>query len=441
MKFTSSLKELGYLFIIFMILIFLFNPIIAQDDSLNIRTVAVYPWWMVPALYQFTNCVEIDSDNPNIMYLASSSGLGIADISDPLDIKILSILGFGPINDFTYKDGVIYCIGYKLFSIDVSDPYSPEILDSLDIYASRIVYQKDHLFIGRTRPYGFCIVNVENPESLEKVYHDSTIEIWTIDCEDTILVVAYHGYGDTIFYKSIIARYNVTDVTSPELIDTFVIVHDTIINQQAGIIIEDGIIYHCSGHYLHGINIIDTKDSMELLSSLNKNYGWDAQMIKYGNLLFITPSYSTRGVFVIDLNDLRIPKEIAYYKKRSSVGGRKEGAIKDTLFYFAGYHDFRVFDFSAISRIEENTYRHRKENNIIFNVNQSFQSLTIQTQGQIIDGLKLYDISGKEVLDLNLFTNSNVTINLSNYLSNSGMYFMIIKSGNNLVLGKLLFLK
>jgi len=445
MKFISSLKELGYLFTIFMILIFFFSPIIAQSDSLNIRTVAVYTV-LGTEWYGRAISVELNLENPDIMYLGGFHGFAVTDISDPVDISLISTISrrvIGTGNDMLYNDNTIFYLSGKLYSIDVSNDSIPLILDSIQVTGPKFVLYRNYLLVaGGTT--GIYIVDISKPDSLCIVYRDSTQESRAVDCTDSEMYFvdseAEYVMGERI-WKSIIFKYNIRDVTHPIFEDSIHIIHDTIITIPTDLIVEDGIIYYqVPNLYSNCLHFIETEPDLNWINVIPQCHGDYARLMKYNNQLFIIGSGWYSRLAVIDVSDPRDPFEVGFYEKFSNFGTKRDGVMKDSLFFLAAYDNLRVLDISDLGVIKEKKSR-TKCNEISFKQIQTFNSIVISAYDSNIDEVKILDLTGKVINRIISKDTKEIFIDLRKYLDMSGVYLVVAKTCDQSASKKVLFIK
>jgi len=315
------------------------------DDSLNVRCIAAYDhfgtYWVRPL------CVTVNPTYPEIMYVGGRTGLQIIDISDPLDIEFLGETPSYDLRncyDLIYYNSLFFQDGDYLYSIDVTNPDSIIVKDSIDAIGYRLEIRDHYLFVAG-QAEGFSIVDISNPDSLSIVCKDTSRDIASISVDDT-LMFATRVYSSN---SGAVYRYDISDIHHPEIVDSIVLTYtpdwiypdEIIVDGSYGYLLTGG-----SGNFLTMLDIEGTLDTLASHFICYQQLG--VRCMKYGDYIFVTRDggqFST-GIEIIDVSDPYYPEIHGYYRTWTNVETLRKGLLIDSLYYLPTYHHLRVLNVS-----------------------------------------------------------------------------------------------
>lgn len=272
-----------------------------------------FPTRQATALY-------IDGD---ILYGGANRFLFAADVSDPMNPKILSQVEiYGLVRQITYENGYLYaaCRESGAWVIDAHDPGNMKLVTRFDTVelATGIDVAGDVLFLG-TRQNGVEFVDVSDPANPVHIRMEKTHESQSVSYRDGIL---YSGEWGAHCVTVMDAR----DMSKLKTLRT--------INLQGhgdGVWTHGNYLYAATGHHLsgkgltkeqsegngHGVEILDISDS-ENPKPLSRvgfdncyvraNDCWTPRPCSDGDYVAVADTYN--GLYVVDCKDKMNPQKI-----------------------------------------------------------------------------------------------------------------------------------
>ena len=272
-----------------------------------------FPTRQATALY-------IDGD---ILYGGANRFLFAADVSDPMNPKILSQVEiYGLVRQITYENGYLYaaCRESGAWVIDAHDPGNMKLVTRFDTVelATGIDVAGDVLFLG-TRQNGVEFVDVSDPANPVHIRMEKTHESQSVSYRDGIL---YSGEWGAHCVTVMDAR----DMSKLKTLRT--------INLQGhgdGVWTHGNYLYAATGHHLsgkgltkeqsegngHGVEILDISDpeNPKPLSRVGfdncyvrANDCWTPRPCSDGDYVAVADTYN--GLYVVDCKDKMNPQKI-----------------------------------------------------------------------------------------------------------------------------------
>lgn len=260
----------------------------------------------------------------NILYGGAGRFLFTADVSDPMNPKLLSQAEiYGLVRQITVENGYLYaaCRESGAWVIDVHDPHNIKVLTRFDTVelATGIDVAGDVLFLG-TRQNGVEFVDVSDPANPVHIRMEKTHESQSVTYRDGIL---YSGEWGAHCVTVMDAR----DMSKLKTLKT--------VNLQGhgdGVWTLGNYLYAATGHHLsdrnipeeqrrgngHGVEILDISDPInpKPLSRVGfdncyvrANDAWTPRPCSDGDYIVVADTYN--GLYVVDCKDKTNPQKMA----------------------------------------------------------------------------------------------------------------------------------
>lgn len=406
---------------------------ISADDSLNVRCIASYDhfgsYWVGPLI------ITYNPEKPDTLYIGGRAGLQVIDVSDPLDIEFLGetpSYNLGSCYDLIYYNKIFYKSGNYLYSIDVTNPDSLIISDSIEAIGYRLEIKNHYLFVAG-QVGGFSIVDISNPDSLVIVCKDTSREIASISVNDTLM------YATTVYSTNsgAVYRFDISDIYHPEIVDSIVLTYTPDWIYPDEIIVDGSYGYLLTGGSGNFLTILDIEGALDTIASHFICYQQlGVRCAKYGDYIFVTRDggiFST-GIEIIDVSNPYSPEILGYYRTWTNVETLRKGLLIDSLFYLPTYNHMRVLNVSdaLYSPITENPVHICTSLDVYPNPFNS--SVTISTNGKEIARYCIYDNTGRLIKEEQVGKIGELTVNMKNNEIISGVYFVrvLLKTGEEL---------
>lgn len=384
----------------------------------------------------------------NYAYLLGNNGLYILDVSESGVPMLKSNLNLPTSNSLVKKDQYIYVSGSTdLYIIDVSDPSNPIKTTYLDSYGwSYDVFVKDDFAYLTYSDYdwnspsdGFKIIDIkdkENPIDLGFVNVGLIGQGIYADSQYVYLVTGAFSNKtpDSTSGLHIYDVSNLADVRQISYLNTP--------GQCAEIEVIDDFAFIANGD--DGVQIVDLSDKFEpkIISSYNIN-GFTYDIAYDDSLLCVAAGIS--GLYVLDIRDILLPNLIVNYNSTGITFGVE---VENENILIAdgnsGIYELKL-NYSDKLDSTDNIDKYA-EPTLLDNFPNPFNSgttinyyLPFDTFLEII----IYDALGSEVEILEASNQLKGWHSIIYYPESisSGMYFIALKTNNNFILNKIVYLK
>lgn len=272
-----------------------------------------FPTRQATALY-------IDGD---ILYGGANRFLFAADVSDPMNPKILSQVEiYGLVRQITYENGYLYaaCRESGAWVIDAHDPGNMKLVTRFDTVelATGIDVAGDVLFLG-TRQNGVEFVDVSDPTKPAHIRMEKTHESQSV------------SYRDGILYSGEWGAHCVTVMDARDLSKLKTLRTINLQGHGDGVWTHGNYLYAATGHHLagkdltkeqsqgngHGVEILDISDpeNPKPLSRVGfdncyvrANDCWTPRPCSDGDYVAVADTYN--GLYVVECKDKMNPQKI-----------------------------------------------------------------------------------------------------------------------------------
>lgn len=395
------------------------------------------------------------------MYLTDYRGLRIIDISDPLDpheVDFINTLGY--VREIVVGNGFAYIVGGEdnLCILDISDPQIPEIcytggnLDipyipsSLQLYENYIYMGTDELplkIIDVSDPYSPQMVNDFLPYyyvfDMEFRENQAFVPLWNefviLDVSDPVSPVEIGScfIDSTITNVEVVGDYAyLTASCAADGLSTF---NQKNIHREADSELD----------VFGGILIIDISDPA---SPVHVNT-FDSEYVQFGRthldvqdgFAYISGKY--RGIQVVDVSDPYNPYQVGYY---DTPGEPNSIIATEDYVYLADGNFFEVFDCSAalsVSNDEQVVPREFTISSVYPNPFNMFSFINVSLPQASALRLTVYNELGQEVRILagRRYEAGNHQLQFNGSGLASGAYFIRAEAGDLLNTRKVVLLK
>lgn len=314
--------------------------------------------------------------NGPYLYVASSQGLQVADISDPDAVRILSsypAVDLERASRMVIEGEILYIerksdstVAIDVLAFDLSDPANPVLLNrepfvpgGFDI--NKYLRHGDYAYVAMHR--------VVNPNDFENIYHEFRLDVIDLSVAGSpqmISSVALDTYcselviqGDRLYVGTELGPYlqsgglsvyDISNPSAPGLINRLELV------SLEALTVIDGFAYGLSAaeasggaHQVVSVFSLDPDSGAELIGSLETQYEvWYRKqlLMESGDRGYLaTPD----GVAVIDFTDRTKPTVVDQLTTNGSTGGMALSGI--ALFAAVDGYGLQSFDVSGISSI------------------------------------------------------------------------------------------
>lgn len=260
----------------------------------------------------------------NILYGGAGNIIFAADVSDPMNPKLLSQAQiYGLVRQITVQDGYLYaaCRESGAWVVDVKDPSHIEVVTRFDTVelATGIEVAGDVLFLG-TRQNGVEFVDISDPTHPTHIRMEKTHESQSVSYRDGIL---YSGEWGAHCITVMDAR----DMSTLKTLRTV-----NLKGHGDGVWTLGNYLYAATGHHLadesvpkdqregngHGLEILDISDPENPKPVgrvgfehcyVRSNDCWTPRPCSDGNYVLVADTYN--GFYVVDSHDKTNPRKIS----------------------------------------------------------------------------------------------------------------------------------
>lgn len=260
----------------------------------------------------------------NILYGGAGNIIFAADVSDPMNPKLLSQAQiYGLVRQITVQDGYLYaaCRESGAWVVDVKDPSHIEVVTRFDTVelATGIEVAGDVLFLG-TRQNGVEFVDISDPTHPTHIRMEKTHESQSVSYRNGIL---YSGEWGAHCITVMDAR----DMSTLKTLRTV-----SLKGHGDGVWTLGNYLYAATGHHLadesvpkeqregngHGLEILDISDPENPKPVgrvgfehcyVRSNDCWTPRPCSDGNYVLVADTYN--GFYVVDSHDKKNPQKIS----------------------------------------------------------------------------------------------------------------------------------
>ncbi len=324
---------------------------------------------------------DVDLKN-NYACLATGDSITILDISSPSEPITIGKIQSNTISTCRFYKDMIICGGYRLYSIDISDPSQLKHLYNFNLgVLSQDIFLKDNKIYVSDGSNGFilCSVNNEGRFSLYGTNNTSGYSMG-IAVKDNIAYITQYNEG--------IKLIDISDLTSPKYLKS--INEGSIVET---IKIRDNYLF-CSDSGLKIYDISDAKNPIEInyLDVNTRSYKFEV----IGNTVYLASGKNGLTIIDIsDLNNLTIISEI-------NISGTTFGVdIKNNTAYIANNDGMHIFDISDPANPVEVKYYNGQKHIREIKVLENYVFI-----GSSSYGVKILDISNLDSISTIRYTNT-----------------------------------
>ncbi len=364
----------------------------------------------------------IDDNTGNVYAIIGGNGMSVVDVTDPTNPTQVAHLTSVPGFDVKVWDHYVYCVtggSGTAAIVDISDPTNPQEVGSFP--SSHNIFIDENGYMYASFP-SLSIYDL-NPDPLNPTLltvvgsegHDATVRgNLLIDC---------HGFAGTNLY-------DVTDPANPVLLSS--ITDPTITYHHQGDISTDGNYLYINDELSNNPNPdITVWDISDIANPVRvSDYADDATT---HNLYVIDDyayvSYYTAGLRVFDISD---PSQLVLadeYDTNPATGAGFGGAFGvypspvTGNIYINDSEGVFVFSFDGLVLGSED----ETVNAFSMSPNPASDRTVLKLQNEPIENVRLHNILGAEVMNLDVFERSvSYELDLSNL--DSGVYFVTVNN-------------
>ncbi|MBO4476401.1 MAG: hypothetical protein J5737_06750 [Bacteroidales bacterium] len=260
----------------------------------------------------------------NTLYGGAGNILFAADVSDPMNPKLLSqVKIYGQVRQITVQDGYLYaaCRESGAWVVDVHDPSAIEVVTRFDTVelATGMEVAGDVMFLG-TRQNGVEFVDISDPRNPTHIRMEKTHESQSVT------------YRNGVLYSGEWGAHCITVMDARDMANLKTLRTVNLMGHGDGVWTLGNYLYAATGHHLadkslpkeetegngHGLEILDISDPLnpKPISRVSfdhcyvrSNDLWMPRPCSDGDYVVVSDTYN--GFYVVDSHDKKNPEKIA----------------------------------------------------------------------------------------------------------------------------------